>query len=201
MDSYIILFIYLFLINMCCLLLQLWPKVLRMTQILHFHKVWCFRVFRCFCQMSLWCNEIQLEAFHNYQKLLLRITQNSCNKSIYCSVEPSFSRPLQFSLACCQSPSGTTPDWWQCIFASVLGIEIWRVSWPRAPNLHVLFPELFGYDFCFMARWSMMLENAFFTTKLPFEWLVEVELSSDLVILLNSWPNTKVYTKNSCCWH
>lgn len=40
-----------------------------------------------------------------------------------CSVDPSFSIPLQFALACCQSTSWPHPDWWLPILAlSMLGV-------------------------------------------------------------------------------
>lgn len=65
---------------------RLWPKAFRMIQVLLFYKVRYFRVIRCFCQMCPWYNEIQIEALKKYQKLLLRITQNSCNKPIFAAL-------------------------------------------------------------------------------------------------------------------
>ena len=53
---------------------------------------------------------ISIKAFiDNYRKLMQRVN--------ICSVDPSFSSPLQSALACCQLTSGPHPDWWQPIVA------------------------------------------------------------------------------------
>lgn len=165
-------------------------------------KVCCFTVFLCFCQMFLCYNEIQLEAFHHRIHAI----------SQYLQCWPFFSQDL------CNPPwhavnqlldqiltDGSPFLHNQCLeFARICGflivqslridhkfsmeIKIWGVSWPRAQNLNVLFPESFAYDFCFMARHSIMLEKAFFITKLPFApWLGEVALGGRSGTILYSW--------------
>ncbi|PIO12234.1 hypothetical protein AB205_0114930 [Aquarana catesbeiana] len=116
------------------------------------------------------------------------------------SVDPSFSRPLQFTLACWHAviqlldhilTDGSPFLHNQCLefvhppledLPQVLNrIKVWGVSWPWTQNVDVFFPKPLSYHFFLMARCSIMLEKALFLTKLSLDgW--EKLLSKDVFV-------------------
>ena len=69
-----------------------------------------------------------------------------------------------------------------------IGIEMWRISWPRSQDLNPSFTKPFLHCFCLMARWPIMLEVG---VPFNFPWMM---------ILCSSIPQGTLFHWCLCLW-